>query len=194
MWLDSKFSTAWMFTPGMRSPSLLPLEDVSNIYGLKHIIHVYMMEHAIYVSIYIYPDSISISLFVYLLVYLIIYSSAYGYPFVHPLIYLFRYQVLYDLYPVYKNIHISSVDHMFRLSGSFSRGWVSRNVGIKSMGFRLLVYRNPRRFLHHVFWSLNMFVSCIYAAAIFMVIFPVFFSCLILSQLKMVSGSENLTI
>jgi hypothetical protein len=45
-----------------------------------------------------------------------------------------------------------------------------------------------------VFWSLNMFVSCIYAAAIFMVIFPVFFSCLILSQLKMVSGSENLTI
>jgi hypothetical protein len=26
-----------------------------------------------------------------------------------------------------------------------------------------------------VFWSLNMFVSCIYAAAIFMVIFPVFF-------------------
>jgi hypothetical protein len=146
------------------------------------------------IYIYIYPDSISISLFVYLLVYLIIYSSAYGYPFVHPLIYLFRYQVLYDLYPVYKNIHISSVDHMFRLSGSFSRGWVSRNVGIKSMGFRLLVYRNPRRFLHHVFWSLNMFVSCIYAAAIFMVIFPVFFSCLILSQLKMVSGSENLTI
>ena len=68
-------------------------------------------------------------------------------------------------------------EHMFQMGWNhqwWSLKRVCLRIWITTSHLRLHAHRNLRRFLYQVIWNVEIVFSCIYVAAIYMIVFPVF--------------------